>query len=121
LVRDRSVHGVHDVSDGGLAVTLAEMAIHGGVGARVEMTFDGCAPAEACFAEPASVVVCSVDPDSTAQVCGQAAAAGISARVIGSARGERLVAAGAFDVALADAAFTWRNAIPAKLSQQLGG
>jgi phosphoribosylformylglycinamidine synthase II len=119
LVRDRSVNGVHDVSDGGLAVALAEMAIHGGVGARVEVTFDGCTAAEACFAEPASVVVCSVDPAASAQVCGQAAVAGIPARVIGSARGDRLVATGAFDVALADADDAWRNAIPRKLSQQL--
>jgi hypothetical protein len=42
----------------------------------------------------------------------QAAAAGVPARVIGTARGDRLVAVGAFDVALADAADTWRNAIP---------
>ncbi len=116
LVRERSVQGVHDVSDGGLAVALAEMAIHGGVGARVEVTFDGCTPAEACFAESASVVVCSVDPSASAQVCGQAAVAGIPARVIGSAGGDRLVATGAFDVALADAADAWRNAIPRLLA-----
>ena len=112
LVDDRTVNGVHDVSDGGLAVAVAEMAIAGGVGARVELTFDGCTPAEACFAEPASVVVCSVDPEESAAVLGEAAAAGVPARVVGSAAGDRLVASGAFDVALADAASAWRDTLP---------
>ncbi len=117
LVGDRALHGVHDVSDGGLAVALAEMAIHGGVGARVECTFEGCTPAEACFGEPASVVVASVDPARSAEVCSQAATAGVPARVIGTAGGDRLVATGAFDVALADAADTWRNTLPRLMTQ----
>ncbi len=112
LVRERSVAGVHDVSDGGLAVALAEMAIAGEVGIRVELNFDGCTPAEACFAEPASVVVCSVSPQETAAVCGIAAAAGVPARVVGVAAGDRLVAKGAFDVALIDATRAWRDALP---------
>ncbi len=117
LVRDGVLGGVHDVSDGGLAVALAEMAIAGGVGFRVELNFDGCTPAEACFAEPASVVVCSVDPAQTAAVCGAAAAAGVAARVLGVATGERLIATGAFDVALADATHAWRDALPALMSR----
>jgi phosphoribosylformylglycinamidine synthase len=112
LVRDRSVRGVHDVSDGGLAVAVAEMAIRGEVGARIELPFPDCTPAEACFAEPASVVVCSVAREDTAAVCSQAAAAGVPARVVGSAGGDRLVVAGALDVPLARAADAWRNAIP---------
>ncbi len=112
LVRDRSVNGVHDVSDGGLAVALAEMAIGGSVGFAVEASFAGCTSAEACFAEPASVVVCSVDREASALVLSQAAAAGVEARVIGAARGDRLVWRGVFDVALADATSAWRDAIP---------
>jgi phosphoribosylformylglycinamidine synthase II len=113
LVRDRSISGVHDVSDGGLAVALAEMAVAGEVGIRVELHFDGCTPAEVCFAEPASVVVCAVNPHETAAVCGAAAAAGVPARVVGVAAGDRLIANGVFDVALADATHAWRDALPA--------
>ncbi len=109
---------MHDVSDGGLAVALAEMAIAGEVGVRVELNFDGCTPAEACFAEPASVVVCSVNPQETAAVCGAAAAGGVAARVIGVARGDRLIAKGAFDVALADATHAWRDALPTLMTRQ---
>jgi phosphoribosylformylglycinamidine synthase len=116
LVRDRAVLGVHDVSDGGLAVALAEMAIEGGVGFRVDIAASGCTPAEACFGEPASVVVVGVDPERSAEVCGRAAAVGVTARVIGEATGDRLIAIDAFDVSLADATRAWRDALPTLMS-----
>ena len=46
-------------------------------------------------------------------MCGMAAAAGVPARVIGVAAGNRLIAKGAFDVALADATNAWRDTLPA--------
>jgi phosphoribosylformylglycinamidine synthase len=118
VVRERAVTGVHDVSDGGLAVALAEMAIAGEAGFKVELYYDGCSPAEACFAEPASVVVCCVDPKETAAVCGEAAAAGVPARVVGTAGGDRLIVKGALDVALVDATHAWRDAIPALMARE---
>jgi phosphoribosylformylglycinamidine synthase len=99
------VHGVHDVSDGGLAVALAEMAINGNVGFEVDLSAVGDGtPAEMCFSESASVVVCSADSAIDGGV------------VIGRAGGDRLIAANAFDVSLADAADAWRNAIPNLMS-----
>jgi phosphoribosylformylglycinamidine (FGAM) synthase-like enzyme len=118
LVRERAVTGVHDVSDGGAAVALAEMAIAGEVGFRVELYYDGCTPADACFAEPASVVVCSVDPTESAAVCGEAAAAGVPARVVGSAVGDRLIVKGSVDVALTDATHAWRDALPSLMARE---
>jgi phosphoribosylformylglycinamidine synthase len=116
IVREREVSGVHDVSDGGLAVALAEMAFAGGVGFKVDLATDGCTVAEACFSESTSRVVVSVPPDRVAGVLGRATAAEVPAKVAGDARGDRLVAADGFDVPLADAARTWRNALPALLS-----
>jgi phosphoribosylformylglycinamidine synthase len=112
LVADRDVSGVHDVSDGGLAVAIAEMAIAGAVGARVDLSVAGCTPAEACFSESASRVVCAVDPPQLAAVMARASQAGVPAAVVGDARGDRLVAQGAFDVTLDDAASAWREALP---------
>ena len=88
------------------------MAIRGEVGFRVELTFDGCTPAEACFAETASVVVVAVARDRTAEVCGRATVAGVPVRVVGGASGDRLVVVDAFDVALADATTAWRDTLP---------
>ncbi|MDQ6852530.1 MAG: phosphoribosylformylglycinamidine synthase subunit PurL [Actinomycetota bacterium] len=107
LVADGVVDGVHDCSDGGLAVALAEMAIAGECGFTV--TIGG---ALECFSESASRVVCAVDPLLAGQVLSRARAAGVTASEAGEARGDRLIADGAFDVPLADATRAWRDAIP---------
>jgi len=112
LVADRVVAGVHDCADGGLAVALAEMAFAGGVGFTVTPE-PAVATAAWCFAESASRVVLAVTPDRLAEVLTRAGAAGVRAADLGVAGGDRLVAPGAFDVALADAHAAWRDAIPA--------
>jgi phosphoribosylformylglycinamidine synthase len=116
LVRERVVDGVHDCADGGLAVALAEMAIRGEVGCRVGSPDGGVlAPALAWFSESASRVVVSVAPDRVGTVVDRARTAGVEVTDLGEATGDRLVARGAFDVALADAARAWRDAIPSRL------
>jgi phosphoribosylformylglycinamidine synthase len=114
LVARRTVTGVHDCSDGGLAVALAEMAVAGETGFRVALP-GAAAPAAACFAESASRVLLALAPDRVAAVTAAARAAGVPAEELGEAGGARLVAAGAFDVDLADAARAWRDAIPSAL------
>ena len=63
LVREREVTGVHDVSDGGLAVALCEMAFAGDTGFRVDLATApapaSCSAAEAAFGESTSRVVVS--------------------------------------------------------------
>ena len=68
--------------------------------------------ARECFSESASRVVCAVDPVLVDEVLSRAGAAGVAAADVGAARGDRLIAAGAFDVAVADATRAWRDAIP---------
>jgi phosphoribosylformylglycinamidine synthase len=114
LVADGVVDGVHDCSDGGLAVALAEMAIAGECG--FEVTIGG---ALECFSESASRVVCAVDPLFAGQVLQRATAGGVAATEIGEARGDRLIASGAFDVPLVDARRTWRDAIPNALGASM--
>jgi phosphoribosylformylglycinamidine synthase len=107
LVAARVVDGVHDCSDGGLAVALTEMAIAGACGFRV-----GLGDALDCFSESASRVLCSVPPARVDEVLRRASVAGVPAREVGMAAGDRLIADGAFDVPLADATRVWRDAIP---------
>jgi phosphoribosylformylglycinamidine synthase len=118
LVTDRAVAGVHDCSDGGLAVALAEMAIASGCGFDVaaEGSLAGLVPAAACFSESANRVVVAVDRGRVEEVLGRAAVAAVPAAVLGTAGGDRLVWSGAFDVALADAERAWRDAIPSALA-----
>jgi phosphoribosylformylglycinamidine synthase len=114
LVAGGFVDGVHDCSDGGLAVALAEMAIVGACG--FDVVIGG---ALECFSESASRVVCAVDPVLSDEVLARAAASGVPASDIGHAGGDRLVAADAFDVSLADATRAWRDAIPNALDAYL--
>jgi phosphoribosylformylglycinamidine synthase len=107
LVVDRLVGGLHDCSDGGLAVALCEMAITGGVGFRVSI-----GDARMCFSESTSRVVLSVASDRVNEVLGRASSAGVPAMIAGDAGGADLQADGVFRVPLADAADAWREALP---------
>jgi phosphoribosylformylglycinamidine synthase len=73
---------VHDVSSGGLAVALAEMAVAAGVGCTVAVE-----EAAELFTElPSRFVVTTTMPD---ELCARAGALGIPAAVVGRAGGER--------------------------------
>jgi phosphoribosylformylglycinamidine synthase len=120
LVAERAVLGVHDCADGGLAVTLAEMAIAGECGFSLTPA-PGLAAAAGCFAESASRVVLSTTPDAAAAVLRRAEAAGVPALDLGPTGGDRLVVTGAFDVGIAEVTRIWRDAIPDALGQREGG
>ena len=85
---NRLLDGVHDVSGGGLAVALAEMAVAGGVGVQVR-GIDGHAE---LFTElPSRVLVTTGRPE---ELRARASAAGVPAEVLGTAGGERFVVVG---------------------------
>jgi phosphoribosylformylglycinamidine synthase len=108
LVADRVMDGVHDVAGGGLGVALAEMAVGSGVGFRV----GGVADHRALFSEAASRAVLCVAPDREADVLARAEAAGVPARPLGDAGGDRLVVDGLVDLGLDEATATWRDRLP---------
>jgi phosphoribosylformylglycinamidine synthase len=100
--------GVHDVSGGGLAVALAEMARSSGVGATVAL--DG--PAELFCEAPSRVVVATARPEA---VVDRAVAAGVPAVALGSVGGARLVVDGLVDLAVTDLAVAARASIAGAL------
>jgi phosphoribosylformylglycinamidine synthase len=85
------LHAVHDVSGGGLAVALAEMAAAAGSGC----TLDIGESAELFTELPSRFVVATADPD---EVCRRAAADGIPAAVLGPAGGARCTLGGLIDL-----------------------
>ena len=66
------VHAVHDVSGGGLAVALAEMAAAGGVGCTLDLDD----PAELFSELPSRIIVATADPEALST---RAAEAGVRA------------------------------------------
>jgi phosphoribosylformylglycinamidine synthase len=114
LVNDRLVDGIHDVSDGGLGIALAEMAVKSGTGCRVS----GIRDHRDLFGEGPSRVLISVPLAHLQVVLQKTAEAGIPAKELGSGGGTRLVVEGLFDVSVADAVTAWRGALPAAFAAQ---
>ena len=105
------IQGIHDVSAGGLGVSLAELAIRSGIGLEI----GGIADHRALFSEaPSRVVVCTTSVD---EFCERASESGIGATVLGSAGGDRIVVDGLVDVRLADAISAWRFRLPELLDE----
>ncbi|HEY5031002.1 MAG TPA: phosphoribosylformylglycinamidine synthase subunit PurL [Actinomycetes bacterium] len=97
--RDGILVAAHDISVGGLAQTLTEMALRGGIGATVTLPADVDAFV-ALFAESAARAVVSVRADRVAAFVDTAAAAGVPAQQLGRVGGERLTFEGLFDIAV---------------------
>jgi phosphoribosylformylglycinamidine synthase len=106
LVADGAVSGVHDVAVGGPAVALAEMAVAGGVGARIAR------PAGELFGEAPSRVLLSVAEAAVADVRARAGGLGVEVVDLGAAGGDRLVVEGAFDLGLDEMTSAWRDRLP---------
>jgi phosphoribosylformylglycinamidine synthase len=111
------IDGVHDVSEGGLGVALAEMAVCSGVGFRVAGVVDHAA----LFGEGPSRVVLSVPAGALADVQARVEAAGVGWMPLGEAGGDRLVVEGLLDVPLAAAVAAWRDALPRALESRPAG
>ncbi|HEX3623055.1 MAG TPA: AIR synthase-related protein, partial [Acidimicrobiales bacterium] len=111
LVVDGVVDGVHDVADGGIGLTLAEMAVRSGVGFDVRL--DGGHPN--LFSEAPSRVVVCVAASKVDEVQRRAAGAGVPVIPLGAAGGDRLVVSGLVDVELAAATAAFMGALPGQL------
>ena len=90
LIREGLVDSVHDCSDGGLAVALAEKAFAQGVGARVKLASNGLPAEFVLFGEDASRIVISCDPARVSRIQQVAENHGIAAETLGETISERL-------------------------------
>ena len=92
---------VHDVSDGGLLVALAEMAMPSGIGARLYAS-PVLLPAHAFwFGEDQGRYVVTVRPAAVDTVAARAKAAGVALRRLGSTAGTALTLPGERPIVLA--------------------
>ncbi|MBY8827197.1 phosphoribosylformylglycinamidine synthase subunit PurL [Hephaestia mangrovi] len=95
---------VHDVSDGGIAVTLAEMALAGNIGVLVQPAGPGPA-AKQFFAEDQGLYVATIDDSALMDFLMAADAAGVVVEPLGRTIAKRIVfelAEGDFCVTLDD-------------------
>jgi len=90
LAREGRLASAHDVSDGGLAVALAECAMEANLGASVVLA-PGLRLSALLFGETTGRVLVTFSPGERASIESSAAAAGVPMEVIGCVEGERLV------------------------------
>ncbi len=105
-----TVRSAHDVSDGGMAVTLAEMAMAGNCGFKVAMP-PGIRPDAWLFAESPGAVVVALDSSRIDEFQQLAASYNVPVTRLGQATGTRLVVEDVLDVELNQAAEAWNSTL----------
>jgi len=112
------VASAHDLSEGGLAVALAECGFENGLGARVNWSTH-LRPDLALFSESQSRILLTAKPDKADQLAAYLAAQEVRAENIGTVGGDRLVVkvAGhtAIDAPVAELRQVWKDAIPCRM------
>ncbi|MCX8277903.1 MAG: phosphoribosylformylglycinamidine synthase subunit PurL [Dehalococcoidia bacterium] len=98
----------HDVSDGGLAIAIAESAIIGGIGASITE-----APGErwdaAMFGETQSRILVSLSPENLSKLKDITSALNVPMTLIGSVGGDSLSFGDSISTPLVDADDAWKN------------
>ncbi len=114
--RDSVVSSAHDLSDGGLAQTLAESCFRNGIGvvASVAEVAGGDAFL-ALFSESTARAVVTVTPDDVDALVALAQRHGVPLTSLGHTGGETISIEGQFDVDVADARAVWQETLPAAL------
>jgi phosphoribosylformylglycinamidine synthase II len=101
----------HDLSDGGLAVTLAEACLATGTGATV--TLPAGDPFTALFSESAARALIEVRPGAEDEFEALCASSGVPAAVIGTTGGPSLRITGLFEIPLPELAAVHQAPLPA--------
>lgn len=117
LIREGRVSAVHDVSDGGLLVAIAEMALAGNMGVEL-FPYEGRLPAHAIwFGEDQGRYVLAVEPARAEEIMDQARLLALPARIAGRAGGDAMALKGEAPSSLVDL----RAAREAWLPTYMGG
>jgi phosphoribosylformylglycinamidine synthase len=117
LIGEGIATAVHDTSDGGLLVALAEMAIASGIGARLD-----AAPAEVpahgfWFGEDQGRYIVTMRDEAGAAVTSRLRAAGVAVRQIGKTGGDALTLPGERPMLVANLRQTFERWLPAYMAE----
>jgi phosphoribosylformylglycinamidine synthase len=112
LILDGQVTAVHDLSDGGLAVAIAEMAMAGGLGASLDKSPDGASAHGYWFGEDQARYVVTAKPDQVKAVVEAARVAGVTMTKIGTVGGNMVAIGSEKPVAVADLSQSFEAWLP---------
>ncbi len=114
------IKSAHDCSDGGLAVTLAECCIAGGMGAEIGLSAN-CGPSAALFAETQSRAVVTVAAENLGRLREIVDNCRVESTILGKTGGEvmRITVNDVelINVGVSELDSCWRNAIPSIMAE----
>jgi len=113
IVQRNQVEAVHDVGEGGLAVALAEMAVHSGVGMHIS-GFDGH---RALFNESGGRVIVALNRTDLESFLKETSNRGVPAQTIGNTGGPSLVLGSTINLSIDDLTRAARDELPQALGQ----
>ncbi len=119
LIRGGKVTACHDISDGGLAAALAEMAMAGGIGAAIRLPEGIAAKHAYLFGEDQARYVVTARPDGAAAIETTAAAAGVAVTRLGTVGGTDLAIADIAAISVAKLTEAHENWFPAFMAGEL--
>ena len=108
LVETELIRGVHDLSEGGLGVALAEMAAKSSVGVSIARTPNH----QALFGEGPSRAVVAVDPESLTEVLTLCEERGVPVVRLGLATGNQFKIKDMMDISLSDLKAAFISKLP---------
>ncbi len=110
-IKEGIILSAHDVSEGGLAVALAECALTSGMGARIDEINIPLKP-EFLFSESQSRVIITLRGEDLPRLKILTAQYDTSFEVLGHVSGEKLVIGNKIDLEVKEVAKIWREALP---------
>ena len=116
-IKQGLINAAHDVSDGGLIVTLAEMAIFSSKGAKVSVKNLHGTHADILYSEAQSGVVVSVPKNGADLLEQHFDSNGIPCEPLGSVGGSRLVVDEFIDLGVEELESQYESAIPGAMDQ----
>jgi phosphoribosylformylglycinamidine (FGAM) synthase-like enzyme len=99
-IRNDQLTACHDISDGGLAVCLAEMAVAASLGMQIELDPEIGPEHAQLFGEDQARYVATVSEELANFVCMNAEGAGVPFRRLGTVTGDRLTIGGLLSISL---------------------
>jgi phosphoribosylformylglycinamidine synthase subunit PurL len=112
LIEGGRVTAVHDLSDGGLAVCLAEMVIAGSLGATIETAGVGANAHAFLFGEDQSRYIVAARAVEAAKIVGEGRGAGVPVQTIGSTGGDVLILPGEAPITVGELAAASESWLP---------
>ena len=116
MIHAGTATAAHDVSDGGLLIALAEMAMAGGVGARLLLAPGSIVPHAYWFGEDQARYVVTVPAEQAGLVLAKMKGAGVPCARIGTTGGDAIVVAGEEPVSVASLKAGFESWFPAYMN-----